>query len=728
MKRIYNIISVILLILAATNSLFSQDHFLHKANKFYDLQHYTKAIEYYTHYLGSVHDIEAMTRLADCYRFTNQTIEAERLYQVVVKSNEALPVHYLHYAKTLMNNQKYDEAKEWFIEYFKSNPNDKYARDYIQAIDEVNKILQVDSVNFKVFNLNINTPYSDFGAVFYQSGIVFSSSRKGYSKSKRRFGWTGEPYLDLYYSYEGYEDKFREAVPFSDKLNSRYHEGPVSFNANQSVIYFTRNNFLNGKTVKSSAGVNKLNIYIATLKNEVWKEIELFEINNYEYSIGHPTLSEDGRVLYFISDMPGGFGGTDIYVSRKLGYKWTKPVNLGINVNTTGNEMFPFIHPDGSLYFSTDGHAGLGGLDIFVTRYNGYKWDKPSNIKPPFNSSKDDFAYVINDNHTIGYFSSNRDGGKGGDDIYYFEKNFDMMKNLKGRVISAITKKPIDEVDVVLQDYINPDQEKMTDPEGLFNFRIEYGQNYNIAVSKPGYHTKTILYFESEYEGVDEPYLEIELEESIWFMLEGKITDAENGLPIDLAHVELKNQTYLISKGMTTSDDGKFEFSLDPESNYNVIFSKDGYFTESIQDLSTFGKSESEIIYYDVVLGMKKMVLDKAIELKNIYYDLNKWDLKPSAKIECEKLINLLQSNPHITIELSSHTDSRASDEYNLELSQKRANTVADYIISKGIEKSRIIPKGYGETRLKNRCRNGIPCPESLHQQNRRTEFKVIGN
>ncbi|MEA3444093.1 MAG: OmpA family protein, partial [Bacteroidota bacterium] len=592
----------------------------------------------------------------------------------------------------------------------------------------VELLLYDDSINYKIFNLNINSPYSDFGAVFYKNGIVFSSARNGDSKTKRRFGWTGEPYLDLYYSYEGYEDKFREAISFSDRINSRYHEGPVSFTANQSFVYFTRNNYLRGKSTKSSAGVNKLNIYTATLSNDNWKDIELFEINNYEYSIGHPSISPDGKVLYFISDMPGGFGGTDIYVSRKLGYKWTKPVNLGIIVNTAGNEMFPFIHKDGSLYFSSEGHAGLGGLDIFVTRYNGFKWTVPMNIKPPFNSSKDDFAYVVNETRMIGYFSSNRDGGKGSDDIYYFEKNLEMLKKLKGRVISAITKKPIFEVDIVLQDYINSDQIQLTDTKGLFDFSIERGQNYSIVVSKPGYHTKTILYFETEYIEVDEPFLEIELEESIWFKLEGRISDAETELPIDFAKVELKNQTYSISTDMMTDEDGKFEFSLDPNSNYLVVFSKEGYFTESIQDLSTFGKSESEIIYYDIVLGMKKMVVDKAIELKDIFYDLNKWDLKPRSKKECDKLISLLNSNPHITIELSSHTDSRASDDYNLELSQKRANEVVEYIVAQGIEKSRVLPKGYGETRLKNRCHNGVPCPESLHQQNRRTEFKVIGN
>ncbi len=728
MKNQYKTITILVLIIILPLGLLSQDHFLNKANKLYKLQKYSMAIEYYSQYLGSVQDVIAMSKLADCYRLTNKSVEAERLYQVVVKSKEAMPIHYFHFANVLKMNEKYDEAEIWFREYIKANPNDKEARGYMKTCQEIDKFLSVDSVNYKVYNLNINTPFSYFGAIFYKEGIVYASARDDHSKTKRRFGWTNESFLDLYYSHEGFEDKFRQPVLFSDKLNSRYHEGVVTFPENQTTIYFTRNNYLKGKTQKSSLGVNKLNIYISNYKDDQWTEPKLFEINNFEYSIGQPTISKDGKVMYFISDMPGGYGGTDIYACQNLGYRWTKPSNLGANVNTSGNEMFPFFHEDGSLYFSSDGHPGLGGLDIFVTRYNGFKWEVPSNLKPPFCSPKDDFSYIINDDRTFGFFSSNRDGGKGGDDIYYFEKNIEMLRNLKGIVISALTKEPIHKVDIVLQDYINPDNIFSTDTSGLFDFSIEHGQNYTIVLSKSGYHTKSVLYFESEYKDIKEPYLEIELEEAMWFKLEGTITDAELNEPMAGVNVELVNQTYSISTRLASEEDGKFYFDLDPESNYIVVFSKDGYFTESIQDLSTFGKVESEIIYYDIVLGMRKMVVDRAVELKNIYYSLNKWNLTAKSKLECDKLVTILRDNPHIKIELSSHTDSRASDEYNIELSQKRANTVVEYVISKGIQKSRIVPKGYGETQLKNRCRNGIPCPESLHQQNRRTEFKVIGN
>ncbi|MCF8372058.1 MAG: carboxypeptidase regulatory-like domain-containing protein [Bacteroidales bacterium] len=727
--KIHNkIVFIISLLLLLPALVFSQGYFLNRANRYYDQQAYSKAIEPYINYLASGDDFRVMAKLANCYRLTNDGVKAERLYEVVVRSNEALPIHYLNYAKTLMGNKKYSEAKDWFIEYYKAVPSDKYAQDYIRACENVDLLLKSDSTKYKVFNLNINSEQSDFGATSYKDGIVYASAREGQTKFFMRFGWTDEPYLDLYFSSGGHQDKFREPVPFSDKINTKFHEGPLSFATGQTFVYFTRNNFNKGKTNLSSAGINKLSIYTACEKNDEWDEIKLFDFNNPEYSIGHPSISTDGKVLYFISDMPGGFGGTDIYVCRKLGFNWTKPVNLGANVNTSGNEMFPFIHPDGSLYFSSDGHVGLGGLDIFVTRYNGFKWEHPINLKHPFNSSKDDFAYTVNKTHTIGYFSSNREGGKGGDDIYYFEKNLDLLKGLKGRVISAASKMPIGEVNVILQDYINTDMQKLTNPEGAFDFKLDPGQNYNIVVSKPGFKTKSVSYSEIDYKNIMEPYLEIELESSIWIKLEGFISDAETNTPIDLVSVELKNQTYDISTTMNSTAEGKFEFDLDPQSIYVVVFKKDGYFSESINDLSTFGKSESEIIHYDVLLGMKRMVVDKAIELKDIYYDLNKWDLKPKALKECDKLVGLLQSNPHITIELSSHTDSRASDEYNLELSQKRADAVAEYVISKGIEKSRIIPKGYGETRLKNNCANGVPCPESLHQQNRRTEFKVIGN
>jgi outer membrane protein OmpA-like peptidoglycan-associated protein len=721
-------IGILVIMFVCFNAASGQKHLLAKADRYYYQDAYAYAIDYYIEYLSSTNDMEVYMKLADCYRFTNMTVDAERIYSLIVKSPEAKPIHSMYLAKMLMSNQKYDEAKKWIIHYIKAVPNDREARVFLKACEDSEFLNAADSANFKLYNLNINSCESDFGAAFYKSGIVFSSANAELTKSKKKFGWNKEPYLNMYYSAEGFEEKFAEPVPFSENLNTRFHEGPVSFNKDKNLMYYTSNNFIRGKSSLSTTGVNKLNIYTSRLQENKWTDAELFEINNFEYSFGHPSISPDGKLLIFISDMPGGFGGTDLYMSRKLGFKWTKPVNMGIHINTSGDEMFPFMHEDGSLYFSSDGHYGIGGLDIYVTRFDGYHWEEPKNLKPPFNSSQDDFSFTIDKNHQQGFFSSNREGGKGSDDIYHFVKNFDALKTLTGRTISAITKNPVPNVNIIMQDYFDYEQSVITDDKGYFEFMIEPDNNYNLTVNRQGYHTKTVLYFSSEYIDMETPYLEIQLEEAIWFKLEGKVSDAESSSAITGVDVVLKNITYNISVTQFTEDDGQFIFDLDPESNYIIELSKDGYFTEIIDDLSTFGKYESEIIQYDIVLGMQKLALNEAIELKDIYYSVNSAVLNRRAQKECDKLVRLLKNNPHITIELSSHTDSRASDHYNLELSQKRANSVAKYLSQKGIEKSRVIPKGYGETRLKNRCSNGVPCPESLHQQNRRTEFKVMLN
>lgn len=726
--KIMKYISIFIVLALASNIASSQKHLLNKADKYYKQTAYAYAIDYYKEYLASTDDFSAYIKLADCYRLNNNTPEAERIYAIIAKSSAAQPEHYLRLAQMMMRNEKYNEAQNWLLDYMKLVPSDRRAQIYLRSCKEAMNINPADSANFNIYNLNINSAQSDFGAAFYKNGIVYASSSKELAQSKKKYGWNKEAFLNLYYSSQGLENKFAEAVPFSDNINSKYHEGPVSFNREQNFIYYTSNNYIKGKTKLSSNGINKLNIYTARAGDDDWKDIELFEINNFEYSYGHPTLSPDGKLLIFISDMPGGFGGTDLYISRKLGFKWTKPLNMGLTINTPGNEMFPFIHEDGSLYFSSDGHVGLGGLDIYVTRFDGYKWEKPNHMQKPFNSSQDDFSFIISRDHMRGFFSSNRPGGKGSDDIYHFEKNIDKLRKLNGRTISAISKNPIDNVNIVIQDYNDYEQSISTDNDGYFELLIEPDRNYNLIVNKQGYQTKTVLYFSSEYINTENPYLEIQLEEGIWFKLEGLVSEANSNLAIPDVNIKLKNLTYNISSSQQTSSSGQFSFDLDPESNYIIQLSKDGYFTEVIDNLSTLGKVESEIIHYDISLGMQKLVIDEAIELKDIYYALNKWDLNNRSQKECDKLVRLLTNNPHISIELSSHTDSRASDEYNLDLSQKRANAVVEYLIQNGIEKSRVTPKGYGETKLKNRCSNGVPCPESLHQQNRRTEIKVIVN
>lgn len=725
MKIIRHIFLVLFLISFSINS-FGQKRQLKKANEYYNNFEYKKAIKYYKIHVEREHDIKAIINLANCYRLTGNTVDAERLYDVIVKSKEALPIHLFYYAEVLKKNEKYIDAKNRYLEYYAAVPEDKNVKELIKSCEIFEEFI-TDTAMYKVFNLNINTPQSDFAPMFYNKGLVYVSARPQDNKSEKNYGWLDEPFLDIFYSKSGFKDKYREPVNFSSTLNTKYHEGPVVFANNDEVIYFTRSSYLNDKSNSSMDGKNTLNIYKATKKNNVWTEIQIFEFNSDESNIGHPAISRDGKKIFFVSDMPGGFGGTDIYVSQKLGFIWTKPVNLGSEVNTSGNEMFPFVHPDGSLYFSSDGHAGLGGLDIFVSNFNGFRWENPRNLRTPFNSSKDDFSYIINKKNDEGFFASNRDGGKGGDDIYHFIRNTDALNILRGIVINVTNGQPINDVKVVLKDFITSDKLNKSDVDGKFNFLIEPNTDYKIVVSKDGYNTKTVVHYSDENKNVKEPFYQIELESSIWLNLEGKVSDYNSKKPIGQVSIQLENRTYGITKEMITGDDGEFSFGLDPESQYVLVMSKDGYFTER-EKLSTIGKLESEIFRFDLFLGLRPITINKSMEVKNIFYELNSWELNRKAKKECDILVDLLKNNPTVSIELQSHTDSRGGDAFNLELSQKRAQSVVDYLVSRGISRSRLVAKGYGETRLKNHCTNGVICPDKLHKQNRRTEFVIIGN
>jgi outer membrane protein OmpA-like peptidoglycan-associated protein len=375
--------------------------------------------------------------------------------------------------------------------------------------------------------------------------------------------------------------------------------------------------------------------------------------NSDKYSTGHPSLTIDGSTMYFISDMPGGYGGTDIYVVYKSGNGWGKPINLGYTINTTTDEMFPFIASDGTLYFSSDGLPGLGGLDVFKSTKNGTEWTKPENLHAPINSNNDDFAFTIDAKRNQGYLSSNRSGGKGNDDIYAF-----------------------------------------------------------VPAKAP----------------------------QVNCLLKGKITERNTNTPIADATVKLISMSNGMEQSVVTGSDGVYIFDLNPESNYTIYATKKGYFTE-VKTLSTIGKNCSSPLEQNLQIDLSiSKIPDGPIKIiagqddnsglplpkiNHIYYDFDKADIRPDAQMELDKIVTFMKDNPDMIIELGSHTDSRGKADYNLDLSQRRAASAVAYIVSQGIEQDRISAKGYGESTLVNKCKDGVTCTETEHQQNRRTEFLI---
>ena len=391
---------------------------------------------------------------------------------------------------------------------------------------------------------------------------------------------------------------------------------------------------------------NRWEIYSARYNNGKWQDLKAFAYNNPDkYSVGHPALSIDGNILYFASDMPGGYGGTDIYFSiKQKDGSWSVPKNAGSKINTAGKEAFPTIDKEGTLYFSSDGLPGMGGFDIFSSTGSKDEWSDPVNLKYPMNSPKDDFYVYFTETGKSGYFSSNRDGGKGEDDIYYFSP----------------TPRPIPEV-----------------PKTLVIAGIVKEKNEDNSTS----------------------------------ILKG-------------ANIKIDDMTSNALVSLVSNEQGKFYSKADCGDAYEIIASKDEYFTKS-KSIKATCTTLHDTVFVELILD--KIIINKPIVLKNIYYDFDKWNIRSDAAFELDKLVTILNDNPQIKIELGSHTDCRGSNEYNQVLSQKRAESAVAYIISKGIDVGRITARGYGESVPVNKCVDGVSCTEDEYQLNRRTEFKVTG-
>lgn len=607
-----------------------------KGVKNYDKMAYTEAIGNFETYLKKHDKADAKIKLAQSYRMANDIPNAEKWYSQIVELPESEAINMFHYGKLLMSMEKYDEAKIWFKRYLEKVPHDIVAEMLLVSCNSVDKFKR-DTTLFTVKEVEMPDVATAFSQVPYKGGIVFAADKyvyEGVFVNKDQYNWTGRSYLDLYFSAKDNNGKWLSPMLLKGNVNGQYHEGPACFNKEGNVVFFTRNNVVKKKKLAtSSKSENNLKLYRAEQVGEKWTNVTELPFNNDEYSCGHPSLSSDGKELYFISDMPGGFGGTDIYRSVFDGTNWSKPENLGSQINTKGNEMFPYIHHDGTFYFSSEAHNNMGGLDVFMTYWDGKKWLQVENLNYPLNTSKDDFAFVLNDDNKTGFVSSNRSND---DKIYEITKN---------------------------------------DPT---------------------------------------------------FILSGHVSHKGNpASSIDSAVVEIKNITEKTTQMVITDKNGNYKVQLKPRSEYMISSWKPMFFTiTKTKNVSVLGKKYSE--NFTANFELDQIIIEKPIVLENIYYDLDKWFIRPDAAVELDRLVKVMMDNPNLSIELSSHTDSRAGDQYNLVLSDKRAKAAVEYIATKGVDTKRMKWKGYGESRLVNRCKNKVECTEEEHQQNRRTEFKAI--
>lgn len=642
MKKIISIT----LILIGTFNCYCQ---VKKADKEYDKFAYVDAIKTYERLLEKGYKSqEILEKLANSYYFKADLDNAARYYGELFTFTKDLDAEYYYrYSQSLKAVMNYEKANQMLEEFNRKKANDLRAKLFTSQKDYLNEINK-NSQRYSISNAGINSQYSDYGSAFYKNTVIFTSARDTGLIASRKHSWTGESFTNLYSATVGDKGKLSDPIKFGGNLNSKFHESTPVFTKDGQTVYFTRNNFLNGKKGKDITQTTLLKIYKATLNGDNWENITELPFNSNDYNVAHPALSSDEKTLYFASNMPGTIGQSDLFkVSINSDGSFGIPENLGSTINTEGRETFPMITSENELYFASDGHPGLGGLDIFMaSKQDDGSFKNVQNIGEPLNSPKDDFAFLIDEKTRFGYISSNREGGEGGDDIYQFKelKKLKCEQELSGIAIDKLTKLILSNSKVILSDaQHNKLLEIVTDNTGKFDFgKVFCGANYYIKAEKAQYNITEISPLIAQKSGKTEVVLELESE-----VTKLKLAD----------------------------------------------------------DLRT------------------------AFGIEIIYFDLDKSKIRTDAAVELAKILDVLEQNPTMEIAIGSHTDCRQTAKYNLALSERRAQSTMKWLITRGINKTRITAKGYGESRLVNDCAceatNVSSCTEEQHQANRRSEFII---
>jgi len=667
-------------------------------------------------------DTIALRQAAICYTKLRKSRRAEEKLRAMSALPSAKPEDLFAFAEALRMNKKYGEAIGVYERLRVILPEDPVVEQYLEDPQLFNKI-QRDSTRYKIRNSSVNSDKSDFGVCLLDDKeVIFSSSRKEGKGSGRIYSWNNQSYLNLFSTNLAADSTLEGTKVKGKELNTRFHEGTLSFDKTANQLYLTRNNADGNNSKPGSSGDLNLGIYIADKEEDGWGDPKPFKYNNVEYSVGHPSISDDGQKLYFVSDMSGGVGGSDIWVCEKNGDDWGEPKNLGFKINTPEDEMFPFILGN-RLFFSSNGHPGLGGLDLFHASYDGPTIYQVLNMGYPANSSYDDFGIALFQGAKRGFFSSNRSGGVGDDDIYEIVISPPKFLRISGNVVDDSSNELLDGATLVLEKLLGQDDGSLlstTDENGHFEVEIPFASSLEIKALKQLYFPEVVALNPDALSGYIDN-VEIRLKK-FDYAVEGKVMLAETNKPTAGATVKLLDKQGNVIEEQITAADGRYFFILEENSDYSVEASFPDYLTLS-EDLSTKGKQKG-ISYIDFTLF--KPEKGTVVRLNNIYYDYNSAVIRADAAVELNRLVKILNDNITMKIELGSHSDSRGSDSYNLSLSQKRAKSAVDYLISQGVNKNRLVSKGYGETQIRNRCVNGVECTDDEHEENRRTEFIIL--
>ena len=688
------------------------------ADKHFQEYAFQKAAEIYSDITSkNPEDVVALRRLAVCEKNMGNYADAERMMSAVVALPGKEASDYLLLANLQKLNKHYRKASDSYRQYLEANPDQTWLAGYIEDDEWANKILR-DSSSMHITNSVVNTAASDFGACLFEGKIMFSSGRSEGKGRSTSYAWNDQSYLNLFEAQLGTDSSLTGAQVLDNSANSRYHEGSVAYDAFNKTLYFTRNQFYKGQKSRSQEGTLKLAIYSARYENGELGKLKEFAHNDPDFSTGHPAISAYGTTLIFASNMPGGHGGTDLYYCSQTENGWSDPINLGGGINTPGNEMFPNLTADSVLTFASDGLPGLGGLDLFRKNLAD-STAVAKNVGYPINGASDDFGLLMLSDER-GLFTSNRSGGKGDDDLYAFKFSMPDSVEVSGRITDAITGLPMEGVEIIHSVDGKKTIVGISNADGSYVANVPCGKTYDLSTRKDGYETLTYT--------LDQPGNSAFIDTVDWeltpydYTVSGTVTEGVAATLVAGARVLLRDGDGEIMAETVTDDKGNYSMPADGGQVYAVEVSKTGFTSQTAlvntKDLNT------PAVVADV--NLFKLEVGAIVRLDNIYYDYNSSYIRDDAALELDKVVALMISNPSLKIELSSHTDSRGTQDYNRWLSDRRAQNATEYIVSKGIKASRVIAKGYGEDKLLNRCKSGVECSDAEHQENRRTEFTVL--
>lgn len=667
-------LSIFGLVLIIANPLLAQNNHVKKADQYFNNFDFLRAISAYEKVVKKDStNSYAMHQIGEAYRLIGENQKANPWYGLVLRLKPESKDDLYYYARTLLTVGQYDKALETYRKYNQLYPGDSRASIYVEHPDFY-KELNLNKDKYEIFTLPINSERSDYGPSKFYNQLLITSSREREYAIKRKSTWKNEPFLDLYTIDLFTDGTFGEPKIIGEPITTKWHEGSASYNYMTDVLYFTRTSYFDDELSTDAEGITNIEIYASHYGMDgSWGEIIPFPFNNKEYSIAQPALSPDGKKLYFVSDMPGGLGGVDIYVCEKAGDTWGEPRNLGAPINTASHEKNPYIDSQGFLYFASTGHLGLGGMDIYYAAPKGDNFEYPVNMGFPVNTRFDDFSFTFEDYSEMSFFfASNREGGMGEDDVYRTVIH-EVETIIAGNVIikESLENTPIKVI--------------VSDARGNLLTSDTLTESRPIELSAYSKFTPLNLGFYPLFE--DKPLLifkDIDPETAE----EGVINKGDIVLGEDIPEPAVEKDEYIAPD----------EFGIVPSSDRN----------------------QGDLYFIKLPSGEKL-----EYRAKPIYFGFDKYDLDDNSIKELDLLLEILKADRDIKLTISGYTDSRGSKTYNLKLSERRATATLNYLVENGIDASRIVLRGYGEENMINNCPDGVNCSNKEHAANRRNEFEL---